>query len=99
MTTKIQVLGTGCGKCKTMVAIVEDVVKEYNLNATIEKVEDIMEIMTFNVMTTPALVINGDVTIKGRVPSKKEILELLQSTSQKSESNTSGNCCSENGCC
>ncbi len=94
MTTKIQVLGTGCAKCKTMTTIVESVVKENNLNATIEKVEDIMEIMTFNVMTTPALVINGVVSIKGRVPSKNEVLDLLNSTVHKPESNSSGNCCS-----
>jgi small redox-active disulfide protein 2 len=92
MTTKIQVLGTGCSKCKTMTSIVESVVKENNLNATIEKVEDIMDIITFNVMTTPALVIDGIVTIKGRVPSKKEVLDLLNSNAHKPESNSSGNC-------
>lgn len=94
MTTKIQVLGTGCAKCKNMTTIVESVVKENNLNATIEKVEDIMDIINFNVMTTPALVIDGIVTIKGRVPSKNEVLNLLNSTAHKPESNSIGNCCS-----
>ena len=99
MSTKIQVLGTGCPKCKTLTSIVEDIVKDHNIDATIEKVEDIMEIMTFNVMSTPALVINGVVSIKGRVPSKQEVLELLQSTAKKTESNTNGSCCSQDGCC
>ena len=77
MTKIIKVLGTGCPKCKTMTGIVSEVVTENNIDASIEKVEDIMEIMKFNVMTTPALVIDDVITIKGRVPSKKEILELL----------------------
>lgn len=77
MTKIIKILGTGCPKCKTMTGIVQDVVKENNIDATIEKVEDIMEIMKFNVMTTPALVIDDVITIKGRVPSKDEVLALL----------------------
>ena len=66
MTTKIKILGTGCQKCKQTTAIVEQVVKENNIDATIEKVEDIMEIMKFNIMTTPALVIDNIITIKWR---------------------------------
>lgn len=77
MSKVIKILGTGCPKCKTMTGVVTDVVKENNIDATIEKVEDIMEIMKFNVMTTPALVIDGIITIKGRVPSKNEVLALL----------------------
>ena len=77
MTKVIKILGTGCPKCKTMTGVVQDVVSEHNIDATIEKVEDIMEIMKFNVMTTPALVIDDEITIKGRVPSKDEVLALL----------------------
>ncbi|UMB54729.1 thioredoxin family protein [Lutibacter sp. A64] len=77
MTKIIKVLGTGCPKCKTMTGVVNEVVSENNINATIEKVEDIVEIMKFNIMITPALVIDNKVTIKGRVPSKSEVLELL----------------------
>jgi small redox-active disulfide protein 2 len=77
MSKVIKILGTGCLKCQSMTGVVNEVVTENNLDASIEKVEDIMEIMKFNVMTTPALVIDDIVTIKGRVPSKKEILELL----------------------
>ncbi|WP_299110728.1 thioredoxin family protein [uncultured Winogradskyella sp.] len=77
MSKVIKILGTGCPKCKTMTSVVTEVVKENNIDATIEKVEDIMEIMKFNVMTTPALVIDDVITIKGRVPSKNEVLALL----------------------
>jgi len=77
MARVIKILGTGCPKCKTMTGIVQEVVKENHIDASIEKVEDIVQIMEFNVMTTPALVIDGIVTIKGRVPSKEEVLALL----------------------
>lgn len=77
MTKSIKILGTGCPKCKTMTSVVKDVVAENNIDATIEKVEDIMEIMNFDIMTTPALVIDDVIAIKGRVPSKDEVLALL----------------------
>jgi len=77
MSKVIRILGTGCPKCKSITRIVQDVVKENNIDATIEKVADIMEIIKFNVMTTPALVIDDVITIKGRVPSKDEVLALL----------------------
>jgi len=77
MTKAIKILGTGCPKCKLMTSVVQEVVLENNIDATIEKVEDIMEIMKFSVMTTPALVVDDIITVKGRIPSKKEILELL----------------------
>lgn len=77
MTKVIKILGTGCPKCKSMIGVVKDVVSENNIDASIEKVEDIMEIMKYNVMITPALVIDDVITIKGRVPSKEEVLKLL----------------------
>lgn len=73
----IQILGSCCAKCKTLEKITREVVEQNGFNAEITKVEDIMEIMKFNVMTTPALVINGKVEIKGRVPSADEIKQLL----------------------
>ncbi|MGJ8759322.1 MAG: thioredoxin family protein [Polaribacter sp.] len=78
MSKIIKILGTGCPKCKSMTAVVSDVIAENNINATVEKVEDIMEIMKYNVMTTPALVINDVISIKGRIPSKEEVLALLK---------------------
>lgn len=78
MKKVIKILGTGCPKCKTTTDIVENVVSVNGIDATIEKVEDIMEIMKYNIMSTPAVVIDEEVKIKGRVPSKFEILELLK---------------------
>ena len=77
MTKVIKILGTGCPKCQSMTSVVKEVVSENNIDATIEKIEDIMEIIKFNVMTTPALVIDDVITIKGRVPSKDEVMALL----------------------
>ncbi|HRZ98485.1 MAG TPA: thioredoxin family protein [Paludibacter sp.] len=73
----IQILGTGCPKCKTLEKITREVVEQNGISAEITKVEDIMEIMKFNVMSTPALVVNGKVEIKGRVPSADEIKHVL----------------------
>lgn len=73
----IEVLGTGCSKCKTLEKAVREVVEQNGIDANIRKVEDIMEIMKFNVMTTPALVVDGKVVVKGRVPSNQELKELL----------------------
>jgi small redox-active disulfide protein 2 len=73
----IKILGTGCPKCKQTTALVEEVVKEKNIDAKIEKVEDIIEIMKYNVLTTPVLVVDEQIKVKGRVPSKEEVIQLL----------------------
>ena len=65
---EIKILGAGCAKCKTTVAVVEKVVAEANIDANIEKVEDMMEIMSYQVLSTPAVVVDWQVKIKGRVP-------------------------------
>jgi len=78
MKHSIQILGTGCPKCQNLTNVVKDVVAENQIDASIEKVEDIADIMKFNVMITPALVVDGNVVVKGRVPSKDEVLTLLQ---------------------
>ena len=98
MTKIIKILGTGCPKCKTTTAIVEGVVKENNIDANIIKVEDIMEIMEYNVLSTPAIVIDEKITIKGRVPGKKEVLDLLISNQVNSDNNGEG-CCAQDNCC
>ena len=74
---EIKILGTGCAKCKTTIAVVEKVVAQAGIDAKIIKVEDIMEIMQFNVIATPAVVVNGVSKIKGRVPSEAEVLSAL----------------------
>ena len=74
---EIKILGTGCSKCKTLEKLTRDVVSKNGIDATITKVEDIMEIMKYNIMTTPALVIDGKVVTKGIIPSAAEIRQLL----------------------
>lgn len=74
---EIKILGTGCAKCKSLEKLAREVVEKNGIQATITKVEDIMEIMKYNVMTTPALVVNEKVEVKGRVPSAAEILDIL----------------------
>ena len=74
---EIKVLGTGCAKCKTLEKQTKDAVAELGFSAEIEKVEDIYKIMSFGVMTTPALVINQKVVMSGRVPSIAELKELI----------------------
>ena len=74
---EIKILGTGCSKCKTLEEITRKVVKENGINATITKVENIVEIMKFNIMTTPAMVVNENVVSKGRIPSVDEIKRFL----------------------
>jgi small redox-active disulfide protein 2 len=74
---EIKVLGTGCAKCKSLEKAVIQAVDEAGIDATVIKVEDFIEIMKLGVMTTPALVIDGKVMVKGRIPSVGEIKELL----------------------
>jgi small redox-active disulfide protein 2 len=74
---EIKILGPGCTKCKTLDKMTREVVEKNGINATITKVEDIMEIMKYGVMLTPALVVDEKVLVKGRVPSSDEIKQLL----------------------
>jgi len=74
---EIKILGTGCPKCKTLEKLTREVVEQNGIDATVSKVEDIVEIMKYGVMTTPALVVDGKVEIKGRVPSSDEIKKVL----------------------
>lgn len=64
---EIKVLGTGCATCKALHATVEQVVKELGIDATVTKEEDLMKIMEYNVMTLPALVVDGKVVAKGKL--------------------------------
>ncbi len=77
MTKIIKILGTGCPKCKATIALVEEVVKENNIDAEIIKVDDIMDIMEYDVLSTPAVVVDEKIMVKGRVPSKDEVKSLL----------------------
>lgn len=74
---EIKILGTGCPKCKALEKLTREVVEKNGFDASITKVEDIMDIMKYNIMTTPALVVNEKVEIKGRIPSAEEIRQVL----------------------
>lgn len=74
---KIQILGTGCTKCKTLENLTKQAVAKAGIIAQIEKVEDVVEIMNFGVTSTPALVVDGEVKLSGRVPKIEEIVSLL----------------------
>ena len=74
---KIQVLGTGCAKCKQLTANAEQAVAELGLGVPVEKVEDLREIMKFRVMSTPALVVEGKVVSAGKLLAPDEVKRLL----------------------
>ncbi|MGQ9721772.1 MAG: thioredoxin family protein [Candidatus Jordarchaeum sp.] len=78
MRMRIEILGTGCPKCKATEKIVKQVVEELGNNAEVVKVEDLQEIVNRGVMMTPAVVIDGEVKIVGHVPSADEVKKLLQ---------------------
>ena len=74
---EVKVLGPGCAKCKSAFQVVEKVVKENNVDATVTKVGDIVEMMMYNIMSTPAVVVDGVVKIKGHGPTADEVKEAL----------------------
>ena len=74
---EIKVLGTGCAQCKSLEKITRKAVDELNLDASVEKVEDIQTIMEYAVMRTPALVINEKVVLSGQVPKVSVLKDLL----------------------
>ena len=76
--TTIQVLGTGCKKCATLAENAKAALQQTGIEAEVEKVENINEIIKFGVMTTPALVINGEVKFLGKVASPDEIAAALR---------------------
>ena len=77
---KIQVLGTGCSRCKALASNAEKAVAELGLQAEIEKVTGLQDILKFEILMLPGLVIDGKVKAAGRVPSTAEIKELLAAT-------------------
>ena len=74
---EIKILGTGCPKCKALEKATINALAELDIAANVSKVEDIMQIMNYGVISTPALVIDEKVVIKGRLPSENEIKEIL----------------------
>jgi small redox-active disulfide protein 2 len=74
---EIKVLGSGCRRCELLEKMVRKAIKEMNLDASVEKVGDIQEILKYSVMRTPALVINGRVLFSGELPGMTELKSLL----------------------
>ncbi|HQR84883.1 MAG: thioredoxin family protein [Polynucleobacter sp. 24-46-87] len=69
----IKVLGTGCSNCKATVKLLEEIAKEKGVAITMEKVEDIKDIMTYNIMSTPGVVVDGKVVHTGGIPSREKV--------------------------
>jgi small redox-active disulfide protein 2 len=74
---EIIILGTGCPKCKTLEKLTRDTLQELGIASSVNKEEDIIKIMNYGIMHTPGLVINGKVVLSGRVPTSKEIKEII----------------------
>jgi small redox-active disulfide protein 2 len=74
---KLQILGTGCAKCTNLAAATEQAAQALGLEYQIQKVSDLKEIMSFGVMMTPALVVDGKVKVAGRVPSVDDLKRML----------------------
>ena len=75
---KIQILGSGCPRCKQTEANAREAVKNLGLDAEVEKITDINKIAGFGVIATPALAVDGDVRFSGRIPSVEEIEKILK---------------------
>ena len=75
---KIQILGTGCPKCKQVEANAREAVKNLNIDAVVEKITDINRIIDFGVTVTPALAVDGEIKFSGRIPSVEEIKDIIK---------------------
>ena len=73
----IKILGTGCAKCKQTEAIIKEVIAKEGISAEVIKVEEIQQIMQYNVLSTPAIVVDEVVKMKGKVPTNQEVISLL----------------------
>ncbi len=74
---KLQILGTGCPKCKKLAELTEEAANELGIDYGIEKVSEVQKIMEFGVMVTPALAVDGEVKVAGKVPSVDDIKKMI----------------------
>jgi small redox-active disulfide protein 2 len=74
---KLQILGTGCSKCARLTEQVEQAAKELGIEHQVEKVTDLQEIISFGVMTTPALAVDGQIKVAGNIPTLDELKRLI----------------------
>jgi small redox-active disulfide protein 2 len=77
MKMKLEILGAGCAKCHKLEELTKEAVKELGIDAEVVKVQDIKTIMTYGVMVTPALVVDGEVKVAGKIPTRDEIKKLI----------------------
>ena len=75
---EIKILGSGCSKCEKLADLTKEVAEDLGIDINMEKVSDIKDIMAMGVMTTPGLVVNGEVKASGRLPKKDEIKKYLE---------------------
>ena len=94
----VKVLGTGCANCKRTLAMIEEVAKAMGITIELEKVEDIAAIMGYGVMSTPGIVIDGQVVHAGGVPDRKTVEGWLAGEASAPPP-SSGGCCSGGKCC
>jgi len=80
---KIEILGTGCSKCKKTKEVVEKVLKNSDVKAEVIKVEDVEKILNYGIMVTPAVVVDGEVKIVGKVPDEKEVRKWITKEKQR----------------
>jgi len=80
---KIQILGTGCPKCRELAKQAEQAAKKLGIEFTIEKIDKIDEIMEFGVMVTPALAVNGEVKLSGKTPGVEKLIQILSESQNR----------------
>lgn len=94
---EIKVLGSGCAKCSEMERVARSAVEKMGVDATVEKVTDFAEIISYGVLATPALVIDGELRLSGRVPSVDDMVGVLLSS--RGDKSGSGGCGCDGNCC
>lgn len=92
----IKVLGTGCASCKTTFKLIEEAAQAQGVNITLEKVEDLPSIMSYGVMSTPAVVVNDVVVHAGGIPAASAVNQWLANAPTTA---ATGSCCSGGKCC
>jgi len=91
---EIKVLGSGCANCAKLEKLVTEAVCELAIEATVQKVSDLQQIMAYGVMSTPALVVDEKVFFSGRVPNKEELKKYLKGETGNSKCDCGKGCCS-----
>ena len=82
---EVKVLGTGCPNCKRLEKVTRETLAEMGVEATVTKVTDMMDILSYNIPATPGLVIDGDVVSYGRIPQKAELTSMIATALSKAE--------------